>query len=124
MLFSLTKSYTYFLNLRIHTINHNKSAKGQGLTKQVKWAWGIIDLKTRIPLMYHCLDKTHSYLVSLIKKHTLPGAILYSDSHSSYYTFSSGVSKLVQYGYYHFWICHMIRYVHEKFGFVHTAAIE
>ena len=90
-----------------------------------KWAWGLIDLASRIPVIYHCQSKSHDDLVALIKRHVLPGAILYSDSHSSYVTLNQqNRSKLTQYGWYHYWICHMVRYVHEKFGFVHTSAIE
>lgn len=90
-----------------------------------KWAWGLIDLKSRVPILYHCQSKSHEALVALIKKHVDLGAVLYSDSHSSYVTLNQqNRSKLTLYGWYHFWICHMVRYVHEKFGFVHTAVIE
>jgi hypothetical protein len=84
----------------------------------------MIDLKSRIPTLYHINSKSHGTFVGLIKKHVMPGVILYSDSHASYVNLKSSKSKLTAYGIYHFWICHMIRYVHEKFGFVHTMAIE
>lgn len=60
----------------------------------------------------------------MIKKHVTPGVVLYSDCHSSYWTSGSNTSKLTKYGWYHYWICHMVSFVHEKFGFVHTSAIE
>jgi hypothetical protein len=74
--------------------------------------------------MYFIKDKTHENLVSIIKKHTHPGSIVFSDSHASYVNLPRSVSKLSQYGYYHYWICHISRFVHEKFGFVHTSGIE
>ena len=60
----------------------------------------------------------------MIKRHVEPGVVLYSDSHSSYWQNGSNTSKLTKYGWYHYWICHMVRFVHEKFGFVHTSPIE
>ena len=60
----------------------------------------------------------------MIKRHALPGVVLYSDSHASYWNSGSNSSKLTKYGWYHYWICHMVQYVHDKFGFVHTASIE
>ena len=95
-----------------------------GTFPNLKWAWGIIDLQSRVPMIYHCKSKEHGPLVEMIKRHVEPGVVLYSDSHSSYLTPGSNTSKLCKYGWYHYWICHMIRYVHEKFGFVHTSPIE
>ncbi len=80
--------------------------------------------KTRIPIMYFIKNKSHEYLVKLIKRHTTPGICLFSDAHSSYVSMAASRSKLTQYGIYHFWICHESRYVHEKFGFIHTCSIE
>ena len=95
-----------------------------GTFPTLKWAWGIIDLDSRIPMIYHCKSKEHNPLVEMIKRHTLAGCVLYSDSHASYWNSGSNTSKLTKYGWYHYWICHMVRFVHEKFGFVHTASIE
>ena len=84
----------------------------------------MIDLQSRIPMLYHCKSKDHASFVNLIKKHALPGCIIYSDTHSSYVKTQNAVSKLAKYGFYHYWINHTCKYVHEKFGFVHTMPIE
>lgn len=80
--------------------------------------------KSRIPVIYYIKDKTHNNLVSLLKRHTVPGAVVFSDSHSSYVNSSASSSKLTPYGFFHYWICHHSRFVHEKYGFVHTSGIE
>jgi hypothetical protein len=84
----------------------------------------MIDLESRVPMLYHCKSKDHHSFVEMIKKHALPGCIIYSDTHSSYVNTNSCTSKLARYGFYHFWINHSCKYVHEKFGFVHTTPIE
>ena len=84
----------------------------------------MIDLESRIPMIYHCKSKDHSAFVDLIKKHASPGCVIYTDTHSSYVKTHCAVSKLAKYGYYHYWINHSCMYVHEKFGFVHTMPIE
>ena len=89
-----------------------------------EWAWGIFDLETRIPVLYHCLEKSHDYIVNLIKKHIVPGVILYSDQHASYVKLRASCSKLSQYGIYHFWVNHSHGMVNEKFTFVNTTGIE
>eukprot|EP00347_Sterkiella_histriomuscorum_P018570 403345014 len=91
---------------------------------QLRWVFGMLCRRSRIPVMYFIKDKSHQNLVSIIKKHTVPGTIIFSDSHSSYVNMPKSSSKLTQYGFYHYWICHITRYVHEKFGFVHTSGIE
>jgi hypothetical protein len=47
-----------------------------------------------------------------------------SDCHSSYLVLTTAKSKLTQYGYYHYWVNHSDRYVHENYHFVYTAGIE
>jgi hypothetical protein len=91
---------------------------------QLRWVFGILDRRTRIPIMYFIKDKSHKNIVDLIKRHTVPGCVIFSDSHASYVHLPKSQSKLTQYGFYHYWICHITRYVHEKFGFVHTSGIE
>ena len=63
-------------------------------------------------------------MTDMIKRHTHTGCVLYSDSHSAYWQHSTNRSKMTKYGYFHYWICHNARFVHEKFGFVHTSPIE
>ena len=74
--------------------------------------------------MYFIKEKSHKNIVEMIKRHTAPGSVIFSDSHASYVHMPKSASKLTQYGFYHYWICHITRYVHEKFGFVHTSGIE
>jgi len=54
----------------------------------------------------------------------MPGSVVFSDAHSSYQNLSHSKSQLTKYGFYHFWINHGERYVHEKFPFVNTGSIE
>ena len=89
-----------------------------------EWAWGIIDLESHIPIMYHLEIKKHDYIVALLKKHIIPGLILYSDQHANYVKLRGGLSKLAQYGIYHFWVNHTAFMYHEKFIFVNTREIE
>jgi len=74
--------------------------------------------------MYYIEKKDHESLVKLIKRHTVPGTSIFSDSHVSYVNMAASSSKLTKYGFFHFWICHASRYVHEKYGFIHTSGVE
>ena len=85
----------------------------------------MICRRTKIPVIYYIPNKKHTNLINFIKPHIAPGSIMLSDEHASYVATSNGLrSKLAYYGYYHYWINHSRFYVHEKFNFVHTSAIE
>lgn len=61
---------------------------------QLRWVFGILDRRTRIPIMYFIKDKSHKNIVDLIKRHTVPGCIVFSDSHASYVHLPKSQSKL------------------------------
>jgi hypothetical protein len=63
-------------------------------------------------------------LSEFFKPHIENGAVVLSDCHPSYVKLKGAESKLAQYGWYHFWINHSERFVHEKFSFIHTNNIE
>lgn len=81
----------------------------------VRWVFGLFCRTTRIPILYYIPDKKHTTLSALVRKHVDNGTILMSDCHSSYLTLSNLHSKMTQYGYFHYWINHSLRYVHEKY---------
>ena len=91
---------------------------------QLRWVFGLLCRQSRIPIMYYVKEKSHESLIKIMKKHTLPGTVIFSDTHASYVNVARSTSRLAKYGWYHYWICHVSRYVHEKFGFVHTSGIE
>ncbi len=92
---------------------------------ECRWMFGMICRRTKIPVIYYIPNKKHTNLINFIKPHIAPGSIMLSDEHASYVATSNGLrSKLAYYGYYHYWINHSRFYVHEKFNFVHTSAIE
>jgi hypothetical protein len=63
-------------------------------------------------------------LAEILKKHAEPGSVMFSDSFSSYVNLQNAISRLTNYGYYHFWINHSHRYIHEKFSFIGTSMID
>jgi hypothetical protein len=89
-----------------------------GFPKRIKWCFGLFCWESGIPIVYQIENKSHEYLVNLMKKHMRAGQIMLSDHHSSYVTMRSSKSNLTKYGWFHFWINHSADYVHEKFTFV------
>jgi hypothetical protein len=79
---------------------------------------------TGIAIVNEIVSKNHGELMSIIKAHCDPGAVILSDQHSSYVCLRSGKSNLAKHGFYHFWVNHSNFYVHDKFQFVFTANIE
>lgn len=67
--------------------------------------------------MFVLREKNAANIIPLIKKHTVVGATLFSDSNLMYCSMNSGHSKLTQHGYYHMWTNHSFRMIHEKFTF-------
>ncbi|CDW79773.1 UNKNOWN [Stylonychia lemnae] len=127
LLFQARKINTFYSNAGpqfYETLIGQQRWSYMGHFPQLRWVFGLLCRRTRIPVMYFIKDKSHKNLVDIIKRHTVPGTVIFSDSHSSYVNMPKSKSKLTQYGYYHYWICHITRYVHEKFGFVHTSGIE
>ena len=47
-----------------------------------------------------------------------------TDQSSVYINTTTAKSKLVKYGFYHYWINHSFAYVHNKFPFITTSGIE
>ena len=92
--------------------------------KKLRWVVGLICRTTRLPIVYYLPNKRHDTLAELFKPHLEAGTIVLSDCHPSYVKLRSAESKLAPYGWYHFWINHSERFVHEKFSFVHTNNIE
>ena len=91
---------------------------------KLRWAFGMVCRQTQIPIIFYVVRKTHWLLSTISKAYTAPGSIIFTDAHSSYCTLQNATSKLTQYGFYHFWINHSAEYVHTKYPFVTTAAIE
>ena len=60
----------------------------------MRWVFGLLCRRTRIPVMYFIKDKSHKNLVDIIKRHTVPGTVIFSDSHSSYVNMPKSKSKL------------------------------
>jgi hypothetical protein len=89
-----------------------------------RWTFGLFCRITKIPITYYVRNRNHKLLSEIIKKHTYPGAILFSDQYSSYVNQQYSQSKLTQYGYYHFWVNHTHRFIHERFPFVGTSMID
>ena len=89
-----------------------------------KWVFGMYCRQTGIVVVYQIKTRESQHILPFIKKHIAPGTVVYSDELSTYVCLQSAKSRLAYYGYYHYWICHSMRYTHEKLPFVHTMQIE
>ena len=74
--------------------------------------------------MYYVKNKNYETVAKIMKKHSHPGAILFSDMASIYVTMANGNSRLAPLGIYHSWTNHSETMVHHKFRFLHTLNIE
>ena len=92
--------------------------------RKLRWVVGMLCRRTGIPLFYYIPDRKHPTLSALFKPHVEDGSVVLSDCHPSYVRPRSATSRLDQYGWYHFWINHSERFVHDKFSFVHTNNVE
>ncbi len=89
-----------------------------------RWVFGFYCTTTKIPIMYYVTNRKIKYLHPLIKKHILPGTVLFSDEHSSYVNMHSNISHLTKYGIYHYWVVHSHTYTHEEFCFINSSIME
>jgi hypothetical protein len=95
-----------------------------GSLPKLRWAFGLIDRDTKIPIVFYIEDKTHWRLAQITKRHAAPGSIIFTDAHSSYVNLVGQKSKFSPYGFYHFWVNHSEFYIHTKFPFCCTNRIE
>ena len=75
-------------------------------------------------MLYYVPNRQKGLLIDKLKEHCTPGSIVMSDCHTSYLNLGSMKSHLSRYGFYHYWINHSHRYVHEKYVFIHQSHIE
>ena len=104
-------------------INHVKF-KCMGSSVLIRWMFGMYCRETRIMIIYVIKDKSIQAMIPVLKKHIMQGGTIFSDSHMSYCSLSTGTSKLAAYGFYHMWTNHSFRMVHEKFPFNTTLNVE
>lgn len=84
----------------------------------------MICRKSRLSAMYFVQNRKADNLHKLIKKHCVPGVIMYSDDAAMYTVKHGGRSQLCEQGYYHFWVNHSHQYTNDKFTFIQTGTIE
>ncbi len=69
-------------------------------------------------------DRTESTITPLILRYIKAGSTVYTDEASIYVNNKSKESKLSEFNFAHFHVCHKYTFVHEFFPDVHTNQIE
>jgi len=96
------------------------------LAKTIYWVFGLKCRTTKQVIIYPVLYRNRKTIIPIIRKHILPGTIIYSDMFSCYFNnrVSPPESYLQQFGYIHYGINHSIEFVSKIDASIHTNTIE
>lgn len=87
--------------------------------RKINRVFGMFDRTTAIPVFYYIPDRKHPTLTKIIRKHIPISGTVVSDTMTSYVRPRTELSRLEQYGMYHFSINITQHNQHEKFSFVY-----
>jgi len=61
-----------------------------GVFPEKRWAFGLFCRTTKIPITYWVRNRNHNLIAAIVRKHTNPGTIVFSDEFSGYVNIQSG----------------------------------
>ena len=90
------------------------------------WLVGMIERDTKKFIIIPVLVRNDSSLISIILKYIKSRSIIYTDCHSVYVNnrIFQKESRLVDYGYNHYYVDHSKEFVSSEFDHIHTNTIE